>query len=308
MPRARLPLEDLAIFLVLSLLWGTTWAAIRIALQGLPPFGGAAVRFAVAGGVLLAVARWRSLPLGRNPHERRLWVVQTLTTFAGSYGVVYWAEQWVPSSMAAVLFATFPLWALALGRWMLPSSPVRPREIWGAGLGLAGVGILFGEDLESLAGGGAGVAGLVMLAAPMLSALGSVMTKRWGRDLSPLSLTSVPMLATGGLLGVLSTLLERDRPWGSAWEPWVATLYLALAGSALTFTLYFRLLARRSLFVASSLSYTVPLVALLVGVRFLGEPMSVRLATGSALIVVGVALGALGSARGEERSVLEPDG
>ncbi len=87
---------------LLILIWGTTWAAIRIGLEGLPPFTGVAVRFAIASAVLLLAAAWKGWPLGSGPRARGLWLVNAVLSFSASYGVVYWAEQWVPSGLAAV--------------------------------------------------------------------------------------------------------------------------------------------------------------------------------------------------------------
>jgi drug/metabolite transporter (DMT)-like permease len=213
------------------------------------------------------------------------------TTFAGSYTIVYWSEQWVPSALAAVLFATFPVWALLLGRWLLPSGAVRRRELAGASVGLAGILLLFGEDLESLSGSGVTQAAGVLLLAPVLSALGSVAVKRWGQNISPLSITAVPMLWTGAVVGTLSLFVEGPGRWSWQLKPWLATLYLSFVGSALSFVLYFRLLERRSLFVASALALTIPLVAVHVGVFFLQEPWSERMTIGTSCILAGVILG-----------------
>ena len=80
------------VYALLILIWGTTWSVIRIGLQGIPPFGGVAIRFFLAGLVLWLIARWRGVPLGRQPHEKKLWLLNATFAFSISYGVVYWAE------------------------------------------------------------------------------------------------------------------------------------------------------------------------------------------------------------------------
>src|SRR5512141_1915316 len=102
--------REIAAFLALTAIWGTTWAAIRVGLTGIPPLAGLAARFLLAGSILLAVAAARGVPLGRSAAERRLWWVNGLATFLVPYSVIYWAEQWVPSGLSSVLFSTFPLW------------------------------------------------------------------------------------------------------------------------------------------------------------------------------------------------------
>jgi drug/metabolite transporter (DMT)-like permease len=283
-------LLDTGVFALLTLIWGTTWAAIRVALQGIPPLTGVAIRFALAGLVLLVVARLRGVRLGQTALERRLWWVNAATTFAGSYSLVYWAEQWVPSGLAAVLFATFPIWVVLLGRVLLPAERVGAGRTAAVLVGFAGVAVIFSEDFAKLGGADVRRASAVLLAAPLISAFGSVCLRRWGRGISPLSLAAVPMLLTGAGLGGVAAIFERGQPLTAAPAPWLATLYLSLFGSALTFTLYFWLLARRSALFASLISYTVPVVAVAVGWLFLDEPVTARVLAGGALVLVGVAL------------------
>lgn len=290
MPRSPLT-TDVAIFASLTLIWGTTWAAIRVALEGIPPMTGVAVRFLFAGLLLLALAKARNVPLGAaGRRERGLWLLNAATTFAGSYGVVYWVEQFLPSGITAVLFATFPLWVGVLAHFFLPAE----RLSWSRGIGLCvgftGVAVLFSEDFGRLGGAEAHRAAWILLLAPFVSAVGNVGIKRWGSGISPLSLASVPMLGGGAALGLLAAALERGRPVRWEMAPWLATLYLAVAGSALTFTLYFRLLARRSAVAASLVSYTVPVIAVAVGWLAFDEPFTWRLAAGAGLILGGVGL------------------
>ena len=106
---------------LLVVIWGTTWAAIRISLEGFPPLTGVALRFAVASAVLLVFARAAGIPLGAA--GRREWALRLGhggLSFGISYGVVFWAEQWVPSGLAAVIFATFSLLVVVMARLLLP--------------------------------------------------------------------------------------------------------------------------------------------------------------------------------------------
>lgn len=289
----RVTWKEIAVFALLTVIWGTTWAAIRIALVGIPPITGVAIRFAVAGVALVAVGYLRGVRFGRLPGESRLWVVNAATTFAGSYGIVYWGEQWVPSGLAAILFATLPLWVVSLGHFMLPGERGGARSIGGVLLGFAGVAVVFSEDFEKLGGAQVLFASLVFLLAPLVSAMGSVSVKRWGKGISPFSIAGVPMLMTGGAMGMLALLVERGRAVLSpavAPAPWLATLYLALFGSSLTFTLYFWLLARRSAVAASLISYTVPVCAVIVGWLAFAEPVTWRLLAGGSVVLAGVAV------------------
>lgn len=274
---------------VLIAVWGTTWAAIRIGLEGIPPFTGVALRFALASLLLFALVPVFGVRLGRTRREVGLWAVNSLLSFSLSYGIVYWAEQRVPSGLAAVLFATFPLFVAALGHFWLPGERLTGRAAIGSLVGFAGVVVIFSEDLSQLGGPGVATAAAVMLVSPLVSAIANVAVKRWGSGIHPLSLTAVPMALTAVTMGALAALVEGGRE--IAWTlPAVGSLlYLAVFGSALTFTLYFRLLDRLPATRLSFITYAIPVVAVATGTLALGEPMTPRILAGASLVVIGVA-------------------
>jgi drug/metabolite transporter (DMT)-like permease len=278
----------LAGFLLLTLIWGTTWAAIRIGLAGMPPFTGVAVRFAIAGTLLLALAPVFGVRLGRGRHEAALWLVNGLLSFCLSYAIVYWSEQFIPSGLAAVLFATYPLFVGALAHFLLPGERLRPIAVGGMLLGFAGVGVIFSDDLALLGGDRVRTAALVMLVSPLVSAVASVAVKRWGSGVPPLSLAAVPMLMTGVVMGVVAVAFERGRPIVLDAASVGAVLYLAILGSAVTFTIYFWLLANMPATRLALMSYLIPIVAVAVGALLFDEPLRPRLLAGSALVLAGV--------------------
>ena len=285
-----MPRVDLAILALLTVIWGTTWAVIRVGLEAVPPQTGAALRFGVAAVVLLGVARLRGVVLGRAPHERWLWLANGALSFAISYGIVYWAEQYIPSGLAAILFATFPLFVLLWGHWLLPDERLTAGRLLGVLAGFSGIALLYSEDLGRLAGPKATLAALVMPLAPFASALGQVVVKRWGRGVHPVSITALPMGFCALVLGAIAALTERDRVITWSASAIGSVLYLALVGSAIAFYLYFHLLARMKASTLSLVAYTSPLVAVLVGVAAFGEPLTPRIALGTLTVLLGVAL------------------
>jgi len=280
----------IAAFLLLTLVWGTTWAAIRVSLQGIPPFTGVAVRFAMAGALLLGFARALGVRLGSARHERRLWVVNGLLSFCLSYAIVYWSEQYIPSGLAAVLFATYPLFVAAFAHLALPGERLSGAAGLGMLLGFAGVGTIFSDDLALLGGETVRRAALVMLVSPLVSAASSVAVKRWGSAVHPVSMAAVPMLLAGALMGLVAAVLERGRPLVLDARSVGSLLYLVVFGSAVTFTLYYWLLARVKATEVALMSYLIPIVAVAVGALAFDEPLRPRLVAGSALVLAGVAL------------------
>jgi drug/metabolite transporter (DMT)-like permease len=281
-----------AAFALLCLIWGTTWAAIRVGLRGIPPFTGVAARFAIASAILLAVAPLFGARIGsRGPVERRLWIANGFLSFFASYGIVYWSEQFVPSGLAAVLFATFPLFVALLAHVALPGERLTRAGTLGVLLGFAGVAVIFSEDFSRLGGPGVALAAVVMLGSPIVSAVSNVAIKRWGAGIHPFSLAAVPMGIAAAAMTPVALLLERDRPIVLDVPSVGALLYLAIAGSAVTFTLYYWLMTHLPATRVALIAYVVPVVAVLVGAA-LGEPVTLKTMAGTALVVSGVALAA----------------
>jgi len=285
------------VFALLVLIWGSTWSVIRIGLRGIPPFSGVSIRFAIAGFALLALALALRVPLGRSRHERALWWVNGVLAFTISYGVVYWAEQWVPSGLTSVLFATYPLFVAIISHFILPAESLTRPELMGIVAGFIGVGVIFSEDFSALGGRQVAIASAVMLLSPLAAAISSVAVKRWGGGIHPLSLTAVPMLICAAFTGAIAALTERHLPFTWDRSSIAALVYLALAGSAVTFTLYYWLLSYLPAKRLALIAYFIPVEAVLIGV-FLDEPITPRIILGSAMVVVGVALAVhLGSRR-----------
>ena len=287
----------LGAFVLLTLVWGTTWAAIRIGLAGIAPFTGVALRFAIAGTLLLALVPRFGIRLGRSRRERGLWIVNGLLSFCASYSIVYWSEQYIPSGLAAVLFATNPLFVAVLAQAWL-GERLSPAAVAGLMLGFLGVAVIFSDDLRLLGSERVRAAATVMLAAPFASALASVAVKRWGYGVHPVSLAAMPMLFCAVVMGPVALAIEHDRPLVLDARSVAALLYLAVFGSALTFTVYYWLLARVSASRASLISYTIPIVAVAVGTLALDEPLRPRLIAGSALVLTGVGAVAVFRPRG----------
>jgi drug/metabolite transporter (DMT)-like permease len=279
-----------AAFLLLTLVWGTTWAVIRVGLAGIPPFTGVAIRFAIAGSLLLAIAPRLGVRFGRSRREWLLWTANALLSFCISYSVVYWSEQYIPSGLTAVLFATNPLFVAAIAHVALPGERLAAPAAVGLLLGFAGVVVIFSDDLRLLGGERVREAALVMLVSPAVSALSTVAIKRWGQGVHPLSLAAVPMLLCAVVMTPVAALAERGVPIVLDARSLGALAYLAVFGSALTFTVYYWLLARVSATRASLISYLIPIVAVALGALVFGEPVRPRLLAGSVLVLAGVAV------------------
>ena len=238
----------------------------------------------------MALAPVFGVRLGRAPREPVIWLVNGVLSFCLSYSAVYWSEQYIPSGLAAVLFATYPLFVAALAHFLLPGERLRRGAVLGMVLGFAGVAVIFSDDLTLLGGEAVRRAALVMLVAPLVSAVASVVVKRWGSGVHPLSLAAVPMLLAGVVMGAVALLVERGLPLVFDARSVGALLYLAILGSAVTFTIYYWLLANLPATRLALMSYLIPIVAVAVGAVLFDEPLRPRLLAGSALVLAGVVI------------------
>ena len=278
----------LVAYVVLCVVWGSTYLAIRIGVADLPPalFGG--IRFLIAGGLLLSVARL----LGRRlPTRRRDWitnaVVGFLLLFCGN-GLVVWAEQFTPSGVAAIIVVTVTLW-LALFDALVPGSRARPtwRQVAGLLAGFGGTLLLVDADLGALRD--ADWRGpLALTTASAAWAAGSVFSSRRPSE-APAEINSALQMLTGGIaLTVLGTALgETGR---LRWSPSGvgALAYLIVFGSLVGYSAYVYVLRHMAPTVVGTYSYVNTVVAVLLGWAILGETI-----TGRTLAAMAVVLGSV---------------
>jgi drug/metabolite transporter (DMT)-like permease len=278
-------------FVLVTIIWGTTWATIRIALEaGVPPFAGVSLRFALASLVLFLLAPFLGVRFERSRRVQGLWLMNMALNFCIPYGVVHWGEQWVPSGLTAVLFSTYPLMLALMAHVILPAERMRLASLAGILLGFGGVAVIFSEDLASLGGPGVARASAVILVSPLSSAVTSVVIKRWGQGIHPFSLTAVPMGLSAGVMGLVTLTVESGRVIPVSIASVGSLLYLGLFGSAVTFTLYFWMLSHMPATRLSLMTYIIPVVAVVVGTTLLNEPFTARTLAGSALVLIGISI------------------
>lgn len=279
--------------------WGTTWAAVRISLRGFPPLTGVALRFAVAAVLLVMIARLTGTPLGAvNANDRRLRWVHALLTFCISYGIVFWAQQYIPSGLTSVLFATFPLIVAVMAHFALPRERMTVPIFAGTVLGFSGIAAIFSEDLHRVGGNSIVFASLIMLVSPFVAAISTVAFKKWGEGIRPVSFNAVAIMYATIIMGGLAVVAERHQVIVPERWPVMAILYMAVFGTAITFPLYFWLLEHMQARQLALIGYGTPVVALFLGVAFLDETLTTRTLVGSAMVVLGVAMASHSPRRG----------
>ena len=280
--RLRVLLAFTAIFIV----WGSTYLAIRYAVAEIPPLLTAGVRHLTAGIVLFAWA-WAQGDRATGREWAHSAVVGVLFFLVG-HGTLHWAEQTVPSGLAALLIATEPLW-IALMLAALGISRLGLRTLAGALLGLAGVWTLVGTDVTSGSALSAGAVAILVGAASW--GAGVVYSQRAPMPQNPILRTATTLLCGSAFLLVASLVAgEHNAVSTPSWLALGSLGYLIVFGSIVAFTAYYWLLDRYSATLVSTHTYVNPAVAVLLGWAFGGEDVSTALVLGLLLIAASIVL------------------
>jgi drug/metabolite transporter (DMT)-like permease len=283
----------LTAFAAVYVIWGSTYLGIRIAIETIPPFLMAGVRFLAAGAVLYGWARARGAPRPERVHWRSAFIIGALLLVFGN-GAVVWAEQRVPSGITSLLVCTVPLWMVLLD-WLLHEGH-RPTlgVAGGVLLGLAGIAFLVGPARGGSTGAGADIVGAaVLLVASISWAYGSLWSRRAELPSAPLLAIGMEMTAGGALLIVLGLLTgeaARVHLGAISARSWGAFLYLIVFGALIGFTAYLWLVRVSTPARVSTYAFVNPVIAVALGWAVAGEPITTRTVVAATAIVGAVAL------------------
>jgi drug/metabolite transporter (DMT)-like permease len=287
-----LRLKIILAFAALYVIWGSTYLAIRVAIETLPPFLMAGVRFLTAGAVLYG---WSLLRAPDRP-TRRQWRVAYIIgafLFLGGNGSLVWSEQLIPSGVAALLVAIVPVWMVLLNwLWRRAERP-HARTIAGLALGFVGIGLLVGRDSLGAVDGVHPVGALVLMLGSVSWATGSIYLKGAPQPAPPLLATGMQMLAGGALLvvaGVFTGEVGRLDPGAISLRSVLGFAYLIVFGAIVGFTAYSWLLRVVHPARVATYAYVNPIVAVILGSVVAGEPFTPRMALAALVIIGGVLL------------------
>jgi drug/metabolite transporter (DMT)-like permease len=289
-PRHRKLLPWLSL-LVIYVVWGSTYLAIRVVVQEMPPRAAAFLRFGLAGVVMGLVALYVDRAHGR-PGLRQVLdysLIGVLLLAVGN-GLVMWAERTIPSGITALIVATVPLW-LTLLDGLRPGGQPWTGRVWvGTLVGLAGVALVARPEGGVEPGHWPGIIGL--LVASLFWTFGSLYSQAVPKRLPLFTAAAIEMLAGGAALLVQALLFGEDfgRVWSASSQAWIALGYLFVFGSLVGFTAFAYCLNELPASTVGTYAYVNPVVAVALGALFLDEPLSAGLLAGAALILVAVVL------------------
>jgi drug/metabolite transporter (DMT)-like permease len=282
--------KTLLAFAIIYFVWGSTFLAIRVGVREVPPFLLAAIRFLIAGLILYV---WMIARGERSPTARQWTSVSLLAIliFVLDYGLLFWAEQRVPSGIAAVMMATIPVFMALSEIIILKTQKLTVRLAAALLIGLGGVAVLMSRSLNL---GGAPIDALgaaALIVAAISWSVASAFSRKLPLPPSKVMSSSSQMLAGGVFLTIAAAALSEFRnfhPSTVSREAWFALLYLIVAGSIIAFTAYVWLIHHESPTKVGTYAYVNPVVAVLLGYFLGGEALGLRTILGTLLVLISV--------------------
>ncbi len=273
-------------YFIICTVWGSTWLAMKFALEHYPPFFATSVRFFMATFALYLVIRMRGEKIVFDKSKLPVFLNLTLFSYSLPFAMVFYAEQTVSSGLGAVLFATFPFFVIIFSRIMLREK-VGIFKIVGVVLGFTGIVLIFADDLT--AKNFAALTGITLiLLSSAIQAYVSVYLKKHGKDISVLQMNFYPFLTSAFIVLGFSLVFEDINSLKVNAEGLAAIAYLAVFGSVLTFTVYYWLMKKMNVVLLSLSSFITPIIAVYLGKLVLDETFSENIYFASALVLTGI--------------------
>ncbi len=289
------PLRVVAGYLLLVLIWGSTWGAIKIGVEHVPPFVFAFERGVAVSLVLTAIALVLRYPF---PRERRVLlaaVVVGIINTGGSWAMIFWAEQYVPSGLVSVFGASAPVWTALLAHFFVRGDRLTPTKLAGLALGMGGVGLLVGAP-DATAAPEALAATILLAFMPLTWALAAVLQARLLTAGSPLPTVAVGTWAGAAFL-VPFAAVQAGLPEAWSLDSLLALAYLVVFGSCVGLVLFLWLYRKLRPTTVTLVQVLIPAEAILIGSLALGETVTLRMLGGAALVALAVGLNAIGGGR-----------
>lgn len=281
------------------IIWGTTYLAIRIGVENLPPVLFTGLRWIVAGPLLLIILLLRKYKLP-NKNDLLHLGISGLLLIGGGNGLVVFAEQWVPSGLTALLITTVPFWIVGINAIIPQGKKINPTILLGLLLGLVGVGIIFGEDFVRLFDPSylGGVIGLMF--AVFLWSVGTLYSKYKKISVHPLMGAATQMIIAGIVITALGLILGEGSKFHFTNSSFYSYLYLVIVGSLVGYGSYVYAIAHLPVSLVATYAYVNPIIALFLGWLVLDEKISLWVILSAVVILIGVTL----VKKGSEKNIL----
>lgn len=274
-------------YLLLCIIWGTTWVAIKASLESLTPFMSAGTRFLLASVVIYTIMKLNRIKLQTDNLSVKLYLLMGFFSFIIPFGLVYWAQQFVPSGLSAVLFAVYPFFVAIFSYFRIPEEKIGIVKIIGIILGFSGIVIIFSDSFGAVISDYI-IGMLAIVLSGAMQANIAVTLKKSGGHLNSLSMNLIPMLLAGFIMMLVSLATEKTSQNIFDLNAVISVSYLAIFGSVITFTSFYWLLKRVNVVILSLIAFITPIVALIAGWLIYMEQLTTRHFIGSVTVLAGL--------------------
>ena len=276
-------------FIALCLIWGSTWYFIKISLNaGVPPFYGVGLRFLFSGIIFFIYIYYKKLSIPTTPQAIKLYLSFGLLNFSLSYGMTYWATQYIYSSISSILWGLFPLFTSLMAHFMIKDDPderLNKNKIGALMMGLVGVAIMSAnQEIDFKSQSFSAI--LVLISVIIIAAYPSVQYKKYNDEVGPYQMNAVCQVMTGIIMLSMSSFFKEDISvivWNN--ELILSTLYLIVFGGFISWGIYFWLYQHLNVTQVTYVAIFPPIVAIFLGWVFLGEILSSQEIIGTLLIL-----------------------
>lgn len=283
-----------SIYIFISLIWGSTWLAIRFGLESLTPFLSAGLRFLVAAAVIYIVMFYKKLKVQRDDAAIKIYLQMGFFSFVIPFGLVYWGQQYIASGLASVLFAVYPFFIAIFSKISIPDEKIDKFKIIGMVLGFIGIIIIFSDNINfSLNTDFMGM--LAVLLSGIMQASIAVTIKKNGKHLNSLTMNLIPMLIAGLVMTIGAFFVEDLSRVVFDSKAISSVVYLGVFGSVVTFTSYYWLLKKINIILLSFIAFITPIIALILGWIVYDEVLLRHHIWGSVLVLLGLFISNLAS-------------
>ena len=273
----------------ICIVWGTTYLAIRIGVEGLPPMLFAGLRWVFAGFLLFSFLRFKSFKLPNRKEFFHNSIIGICLLGFGN-GLVVTSEQWLESGITALLITTVPFWIVGIEAFMPGGKKMNSQIASGLILGIIGVILIFGSDIKYLVNPSHVIGVFTLLIAVVMWATGTIYSKYKKMSIHPLMSASVQMLVAGSLQTILGISLGELPKLSFHLNGIIAFTYLLLFGSLVGYTSYIYAISHLPVSLVSTYAYINPVIAVFLGWLILNENVTITIIIASAVIIVGVAI------------------
>ncbi len=274
-------------YILICLIWGSTWLAIKVGLDYFTPLAGAGFRFTSAAVIFFIIIKIRNIEVSLEPLALKIYGMLALFSYILPFSLVYWAEKYVPTGLTSILFGVLPFFVVIFSKIFMPESRVGASQWTGVALGFTGLFIIFSKNLKvDIQNDFWGM--LAVFGSAIMQAFVAVMMKKHSKGLNPLSVSFLPTLIAGPVLILAGFIFEGSSTWVFNAPGIISFLYLALFGTVIAFSTHYWLMKKINIVILSLNTFITPIVAVLLGVFILNETFTMRDIVGSSFVLIGI--------------------